>query len=219
MNPTLLKTVLKPVIKRAVQRSLSGRVRSQKRPQKGRFTRADVNNILRQTWLNYDKLAPQAPLKKELTVGNKIVLLLVCFTFDFFQSLLALDVDRQYAIELTADVTWKVVAPSVKLLGIITRIATRDPIRRIYMPYNMLMSTLFNEPGFQYQLGVTGDGVTLDITRCPAAAYFQTHQALDVCVGAWCSIDFSLTEAWGGHLERTGTIAMGCDLCDFRAKV
>ncbi len=219
MNPNLLKIVLKPVIHWAVQRSLAGRVRSPQQPEKGRFTRADVNNILRQAWGNHDELAPQALLQQELSVGNKIVLLLACVTFSFFQSLLAADIDRQYALELTGDVTWKVMALSLKLPNAIIRIVTRDPVRRMHIPYNMLMQALFNEPGFQYQIQLTEAGVALDITRCPVAAYFQTYNALDVCISAWCNLDFGLTEAWGGRLERSGTIAMGCELCDFRVKV
>jgi hypothetical protein len=50
------------------------------------------------------------------------------------------------------------------------------------------------------------------------AEYFQMHDAEDLCVGAWCNLDFALAEMWGGWLERSEAIAAGSPRCDFRFK-
>jgi len=36
---------------------------------------------------------------------------------------------------------------------------------------------------------------------------------------SWCNLDFALVEMWGGKLERSETLASGCNRCDFRFKV
>jgi ubiquinone biosynthesis protein len=48
------------------------------------------------------------------------------------------------------------------------------------------------------------------------AEYFLRHGEGDLCYATFCRLDFPLAEQWGGRLERTGTLAIGAPVCDFR---
>ena len=74
----------KPVVKWAANRALVGRNRSRHRPEEGRFTRADVDDITEQTWQNFEQLAPDIPPGQ--TVGNRMMLLLAGVTAAFFEA-------------------------------------------------------------------------------------------------------------------------------------
>jgi hypothetical protein len=98
MKPGLVKTTYRRAIRRAARTALVGRLRDRERHEEGRFTRAEVDELLKQTWIAYDQLAS------------------------------------------------------------------------------------------------------------------------DLCIETWCNLDFPLAEMWGGRLERTQTLAAGCEHCDFRFK-
>ena len=42
------------------------------------------------------------------------------------------------------------------------------------------------------------------------------HGEGDLCYATFCQLDFPLAEQWGGRFERTGTLAIGAPVCDFR---
>jgi len=52
--------------------------------------------------------------------------------------------------------------------------------------------------------------------KCPVAEYFRSHHLSELCVNTWCKLDYPLARQWGAELERTGTIAGGAPVCDFR---
>ena len=106
MNPNLVKTIYRFNIKRATHSALVGRNRNRHDPKKGRFTHVEVNKLLRQAWQTYDQLAPLVPQEPKL--GNRMNMLLACATLACFQALVITGIDREYAIELTGDITWKV---------------------------------------------------------------------------------------------------------------
>jgi ubiquinone biosynthesis protein len=94
---------------------------------------------------------------------------------------------------------------------------TRDPRKRLRLATDLFRFFPFGAPGYQWRdvSGVEGE-VAFDCTRCPVAELFARHNASELCVRTWCELDFPLAEKWGGRLERTGTIAMGKERCDFR---
>jgi len=87
------------------------------------------------------------------------------------------------------------------------------------MSVNMFLRFPFTPPGYVYERLPSCDGISVDILRCPVAAFFLNQNASDLCTGTWCNLDFALAKMWGGWLERTETLAAGCRRCDFRFKV
>jgi hypothetical protein len=65
-----------------------------------------VDGLLKAAWLRYSKDVGKLP--PEPTVGSRMNVRLACFTISFFNSLVAINTDREYAIELVADAAWKV---------------------------------------------------------------------------------------------------------------
>lgn len=208
------KLIYKPVMKWAAHRALVGRNRSRHEPEKGRFTRADIDHIIDQTGQNFEQLAPSVP--RERTVGNRMVMLLACMTASFFRTLIAAGIERDYAIELFADVAWQIYEKGGILPDLVTRVITRDPVERMRMRVSMFLRFPFNPPGYIFKRVPANDGIAFNMLRCPAAEYFQALGMADLCVSSWCNLDYGLAEMWGGRLERTGTLAGGADRCDFR---
>jgi hypothetical protein len=101
-----VKFIYRPLVARAARQVLVGRTRARQSPERGRFTRADVDGLLKAAWVRYAEGMGKLP--PEPTVGSRMNVRLACFTMSFFDALLAIDTDRGYAIELVADAAWKV---------------------------------------------------------------------------------------------------------------
>jgi L-2-amino-thiazoline-4-carboxylic acid hydrolase len=207
---------LQPASKWALRRALLGRVRCRHEPQKGRFSAADLNRIHEQAWRNFDMLFGDVP--EGATVGTRMNLMLACLSLSAFRALMALGVERDYAIELFADVAWRVYEKWGQLPRFISRFLTRDPVKRMRWCVNMFLRFPFNPPGYAFERLPSDDGISLDMLRCPVAEYLCANGAADLCVGSWCNLDYGLAEMWGGRLERSGTLAAGDDRCGFRFK-
>lgn len=216
MNPSLIKTIYRPVTRQAALEGLVGRNRNRHEPNKGRFTRTEVDDILKQAWQTYDQFAPLVP--REPKFGNRMNMLLACVTLACFRVLMAIGVEREYAVELIGDMAWKVYERWGRLPILAARLLTRDPRERLRMSVNMFSRFPFTPPGYLFERLPSNDGIALDMLRCPVAEYFRKQDASDLCMGTWCNLDFALAEMWGGRLERTETLAAGCARCDFRFK-
>lgn len=80
----------------------------------------------------------------------------------------------------------------------------------------MFLRFPFNPPGYGVKRRPANDIVAFEIVRCPISDYLRTQDATDLCVGAWCNLDYALAEAWGGKLDRASTLAAGDSQCSFR---
>jgi hypothetical protein len=101
-----VKFIYRPLAARAARQAMVGRNRTRESPDRGRFTRANVDDVLAKAWVHYAERAGKLPL--EPTVGSRMNVRLACFTMSLFDALLASGVEREYAIELVADSVWKV---------------------------------------------------------------------------------------------------------------
>jgi hypothetical protein len=101
-----VKFVYRPLAARAARQALVGRNRAQRSPDRGRFTRADVEALLKTAWGDY--AARVVKLPPEPTVGSRMNVKLACFTMSFSNALLGIGTERAYAIELVADAVWRV---------------------------------------------------------------------------------------------------------------
>ena len=212
-----LKSIVRPLLRWATRRALVGRSRSTFSPEKGRFTRADVDRIIRQLWRSYDELVPGIPW--EPTLGARLNLRLACATVAAHRALVEAGVEKEEAVRLIADVAWEVCGKGAALPGLVARAFARDPVRRLRITTDLVRRFPFNPPGYVIEDVAAADGaVAFDVRRCPVADYFRSHDLGQLCVGTWCSQDYPFAEIWGGRLERSRTLAAGDDHCDFRWK-
>lgn len=177
----------------------------------------EVNSFVREAWRRVEQMAPNLP--KEKTFGSRMNVKLACLSYSMLAVLLARGVERQYAIELIADASWNVYRKWAVLPKFFARFLTGDPAERMKICVNTLLRFPFNPPGYEWERVRSDSSITFNILACPVARYMKKQQAADLCVAAWCSLDFALAEMWGGKLERAGTLAEGRDRCDFQFMV
>jgi hypothetical protein len=211
-----VKGVFRPIGAWAARRALVGRNRSRHAPQLGRFTRADVDRLLANAWHRYDAQAPDLPVQP--TLGSRMNIRLACLTMSLFRALLEEGVERAYAVELAADVTWKVYAQWGRLAQLRSRM--RPPTEatlaaRVRPDGTVALSFPFNAPGYIARHVPGQPGLAFDMVRCAVADYFRSQGAIDLCLAAWCNLDYPLGEMGGLTLRRTRTLVEGADDCDF----
>lgn len=208
-----LEIAFKPLLRGAARRALMGRPRDPRRPERGRFTRHDVDVLLASAWRRVAAQAPGGP--REPTFGGRMNVFLAGVTWAFFSVLLEAGVRREHVIELIADAAWPVYARWAVLPALVARIRTEDPAERMRVAVNAFLRFPFNPPAYVFDSAPTPDGIDVTIWRCPVAEAFRARGASDLCVGTWCNLDYALSEMWGGRLARGGTLAGGASRCEF----
>jgi hypothetical protein len=210
----LFGLIMKPVSRLAARRALSGRLRSS-RPEDGRFTRSDVTGLVERAWSLFAERGRHLP--SQPTLGSRLQVRLACLTLGFFQALLERGCDRVYAIELTADVSWRIYAR----WGTVVRLLRGRGVT--VLPKGLAAGEIvplrfpFNPPGYLARWVPVKTGVAYDVVHCPVAEYFRAQGgAADLCLRAWCDLDFALGEQLGQTLTRERTIVLGHDRCSFR---
>lgn len=144
---------------------------------------------------------------------------LAAVTLAFLQVLVSKGVNRAYAIELTGDAAWKVYERWGRIPILFAKLRSRDPSEHMRVSVEMFLRFPFTPPGYLFDRLPSEDGISLNMKRCPVAEYFRREEATDLCIGTWCNLDYPLAEMWGGHLERSQTLAEGCEHCDFRFRL
>ena len=207
------RILLKPSTHRVAGRLVVGRCRSN-RPEDGRFTRAEVKDLVEDAWRIFADLEPH--LAAQPTVGSRLNVKLACLTLAFFHALLKHGLERTYAIRTIADLTWAFYAKWGALgrllggRGVITHFGSLKPGEVVPLLFP------FNPPGYIAKW-VPGDrSVAYDVVHCPVAEFFRGHGAADLCVSSWCNLDFPLAEMLGQKLSREKTLVLGDDRCTFR---
>ena len=216
-----VKFIYRPLAARAAHHVLVGRNRARQSADRGRFTRADVDDLLKTAWVHYAERVGK--LRPEPTVGSRMNVRLACFTMSFFNALLAIGTDRQYAIELVADAAWRVYRLwSTIALGL----AHLTPGKTTALAFavgkhgdhqsDVSLRFPFNAPGYIIETVPADSGTAFDVVRCPIADYFREQGAIDLCSESWCNLDYALAELTHEKLLRTKTLVRGDDRCDFR---
>ena len=217
-NLLLFKLSFRPVSSWAAHQALVGRNRAPYQPEKGRFTEAEVDRLLDQSWANFGELAPD--VSREPTFGSQMNVRLAGLSLAMLCSLIADGIERKYAIELIGDSCWKIYQYWGRAGRFLGRLARRDPIKdhakRIGKDGSWPMSFPFNPPGYRARYVATQGGLGFDVIRCPVAEYFHTHDSEDLAVNTWCMLDYPLAEMIEMKLVRTQTLANGDPQCDFR---
>lgn len=218
-----VKLVYKPLAARAARRALIGRLRARLSPERGRFTRRDVTRSLEGAWKRYDR--DVGSVRVQPTTGSTMNVRLACFTFSFFEELLATGTDRQYAIELVADATWQVYRTWARLTSAAARLVPGKSTALVFAVSKkgdregkVHLRFPFNAPGYLIETVPAESGTAFDVVHCPVATYFRDRGAIDLCVASWCNLDYALSELTHQKLVRTKTLVQGADHCDFRVQ-
>jgi L-2-amino-thiazoline-4-carboxylic acid hydrolase-like protein len=217
MSPAVVKIVFGSPVRNAARRAMVGRRRFPSRPEAGRFTHRDIDDIVRRSWRGFEPLAASLPLPAS-PLGNRMLLLLSCLTLSCFQVLMELGQESERAEELVSDTAWEIYRKWGKIPYTFARLLHRTPSDRMQACVRGFLRFPFSPPGYRFEIYPTEDGVFLDMHHCQVADFFKAHGASELCVNTWCELDFGLAELWGGWLERDKTIASGCQLCNFRFK-
>lgn len=216
-----VKFIYRPLAARAARQALVGRNRARQSPDRDRFTRADVDGLLKTAWSEYAQRVGRLPL--EPTVGSRMNVRLACFTISFFNAVLATGVERAYAIELVADAVWRVYRLwSTIALGLARLTPGRTTslafavTKREDQQSRVSLRFPFNAPGYLIEPILADSGTAFDVISCPVADYFRREGAVDLCSASWCNLDHALAEMTREKLVRTKTLVRGDDRCDFR---
>lgn len=229
----LLRLLLRHLVRHAAYQMVAGRLVERGRPERGRFLRTDVDAILAQAWSNVDEMLPFAELRRIPTLGNRQNVYLAVVTLAAYRAFVDAGVERQYAIELFADVGWKLYERFVSLPRWIARLATRDPQRRLELVLRAMLVYPFSHPGRPgYECRAWSEPGTFCTywSHCPPYDFVRRwveakgdHGELDAFRRSWCWYDWALTHAIvegppgrRGRYERPHTLSEGDDVCDMR---
>ena len=125
----LIKFWLRWAFKRSAYQILVGRYRDREKPAQGRFTRGQVDNLLKKIWRHLDRLAPEANLEQYKTLGNRQNVYLAVATRAAYHAFLEAGIDAIYATELISDIAWKVYASWLSIHRFFARLVTSEPQR------------------------------------------------------------------------------------------
>ena len=196
----LLRPMLAPAMRRVLQ---------------DRFSLGELEQVIQGMWRNYDDLAQDLPA--EPTLGARIMVRLAAMTVGLHESLREAGLTEEEAGERTSQVTWlvyeKLTGPPWKL----TALLAKRRIARVRRVMDWSMRFPYGPPGYQMQyVQAEENTVAFDVHRCPAADYFARQGLSELCVSAFCNLDYPLADKWGVTLERSQTLAGGATHCDFR---
>ncbi|WP_154666820.1 AarF/UbiB family protein [Litoreibacter arenae] len=175
----------------------------------------NVPDILKATWRRYDEL--ERNLRVAETTGAMITTHLAALTLAIYESLVAQGQSPEEAHGFVYQICWSIYKPVSELPLMLAKTLSADPTKQMRIATNVFRKFPFGDPAYGWRdIDTDPNTVGFDCTKCPVASFFKQHDASDLCVKTWCALDYPLAQKWGGKLERTSTIAMGDDHCDFR---
>lgn len=229
----LLVRLYRPVVRRAARAALEGRRCHPEQPEAGRFQRTDVDAFLEEVWTRVAALLREEDLNQIPTIGNRHNVFLGALTIAAYHALLARGVESHYAMQLFADVGWKVYERMLKIPFFFARLRTRDPQRRMDFVLRALMRFPFSapgEPGYDVRAWSEPGRYCTHWTYCAPLGfvkrYVERHGErgeLEAFYQSWCLYDWPAADILSGskagehgHYERPHTLSRGdavCDMC------
>jgi len=121
------------------------------------------------------------------------------------------------ATALVYDMAWLVYTKMGAVPWTMAGALGTDSVEKLRFATTMFRTFPFDSPSYLWQdVAAAPDVVAFDCLKCPVAEHFRAHNLSELCVNTWCKLDYPLARQWGAELARTGTIASGAPLCDFR---
>jgi len=229
----IMRKSIERIAKKASYQILMGRRIDKNRLEVGRFLKHDVDEMLKNIWQNVNDLVPEARLEKLPTLGNRLNVYLAVLTVAAYHAFVSAGVEKEYAMELFADIGWKVYIKFLPLLKFISRCVSRNPQKQINFILRAMMVFPFSrpgKPGYECTARSEPDFFYTDWTHCPpfefVRDYIKKHGdngELKAFQRSWCGYDWALTYAMidggfgvRGHYERPHTLSAGDPVCDMR---
>ena len=182
------------------------------------FNKAQIQQILTDTWKEFVLLEPDLP--KQETLGATFTIHLACATVAMYKALLQAGKSQDAATHLVYRIGWKIYTRMGDFPMLIAGMFSDAPLKKMELATQIFKMFPFTAPDYGWQDVEAGkDTVGFNCTRCQVAEYFKSFGLSELCYNTWCSLDYPLAEQWGGHLERSGSIAGGSNICDFRWKI
>jgi hypothetical protein len=203
------------------------------RPEAGRFLRADVTTFLADAWRRMPAILADSDLAAIPTTGNRHNVFLAALTMAAYHALLDAGIERAYAMELVADVGWKLYEQMATAPFSVARLLSRDPQRRAARVLHWLLKFPFSapgRPGYEVNVWEEPGRFYTSWTYCAplgfVRAYVQRHGdrgEVEAFYRSWCLYDWPLGDILAGgkagerhHYERPHTLSRGdavCDMC------
>lgn len=225
----ILIRLYRPLLRRAARQVLEGRLLDPDRPEQGRWLRSDVDGYLDAVWRRAGELVPDARLGELPTLGNRHNVFLAVVTTAAYQAMIDRGVERRYAMQLVADVGWKIYAQMLRLAALPARLTHRDPKIRMERTLRALMKFPFSapgRPGYEVRVWSEGDRVYTHWTHCPPHTFVRDlvqrrgdRGELEAFSRSWCLYDWPGADILAGdgergHYERPHTLSLGDPVCD-----
>jgi hypothetical protein len=225
----ILGVLYRPLLRRAARQALQGRLLDPGRPEQGRWLRRDVDGYLDEVWKRARELLPEARLERLPTLGNRHNVFLALLTTSAYQVMLEHGIEQRYAMDLVADVGWKVYAWMLRLASLPARLTSRDPQVRMERTLRALMRFPFSapgRPGYEVRAWSEGDRFITHWTHCPPQTAVRElvsrsgdRGELEAFSRSWCFYDWPAADLLAGdgggeHYERPHTLSRGDPVCD-----
>lgn len=182
------------------------------------FTEYQIKQLLDEYWkeykTHYKKRIPKLP-----TLGGTLMVNLAAMSAAFYEQLKKSGLSETKSTQLFYEIAWQVYKKMGKLTWFISGLSNNNSSDKLKRATQIFRYFPFNSPSYHWQ-DVSSDDHTIafNCTKCPVAEYFKELGLAEFCENTWCALDFPLANLWEGELERTGSIAGGAELCDFRWK-
>jgi hypothetical protein len=164
-------------------------------------------------------------------MGNKNNVFLAAMTIAAYHALLDAGIERDYAMELVADVGWKLYELMARLPLSVARLVTRDPQRRAELVLHWFLKFPFSapgHPGYEVKAWAEPGRFYTSWTYCAPLGfvrrYVQCHGdrgEVEAFYRSWCLYDWPLADILAGgkagernHYERPHTLSRGDSVCD-----
>lgn len=182
------------------------------------YSEEEMDNLLEDAWERYSELTRAVPAQD--TVGARFMVHLSAVTIAVYQALLAHRQSREQAMGLVYDMAWHVYTKMGEVPWTIAGAFSNNGSAKLRFATTMFRSFPFSSPSYLWRNVEAEPGViAFNCLKCPVAEYFRSHDLSELCVNTWCSLDYPLARQWGAELQRTGTIAAGSEVCDFRWRI
>jgi L-2-amino-thiazoline-4-carboxylic acid hydrolase-like protein len=179
------------------------------------FGQEEADQILQGYWQRYLNLKPDVPQMP--STGGRIMVQLAAMSTAFYWEINSRINDEKTSTKIFYDIAWVVYEKMGMLTWKFTGWQRKSNISRLTLATKLFRRFPFNSPSYLWsdQPG-PANTVCFDCLKCPVATYFATKNLSKFCAETWCAFDFPLAELWGGKLERSGSIAGGSKVCDFK---
>ncbi len=180
------------------------------------YAQDEVDSILDTIWTRYANL--RATLPEQETLGARLMLHLSAVTIAAYQALLAAGQSPTRATDLVYDIGWKVYTKMGAVPMALAELISANADAKLRFATETFRRFPFSPPDYSFEdVTTTEPGlVAFNCLRCPVAEYFRSRQLSALCVNTWCNLDYPLARQWGAELRRSGSIAGGAPICDFR---